>query len=194
MNNPIHMPSKVWNEISYPFPNFNGFTVVVWEWILSHTHTQMEVGECTPNPPANHHTHTKKRKCRWVPPSLKICYRSFPDDQYRAPNNKYTGSEWHPHPPPPKNKFKWTWVRLPLKNVISSFEEQDKSIGESQTWSLYILWWFYWLWRRNQSFIKFRPLNQIWPWNSWSMALQNNRDLILNKVHLIAHLLQIWWP
>ena len=24
---------KVWDEITYPFPNFNGFTVEVWEWI-----------------------------------------------------------------------------------------------------------------------------------------------------------------
>ena len=28
-----HMPSKVWGEITYPFPNFNGCTVEVWEWI-----------------------------------------------------------------------------------------------------------------------------------------------------------------
>ena len=28
-----HMPSKVWDEISYPFPNFNSCTVEVWEWI-----------------------------------------------------------------------------------------------------------------------------------------------------------------
>ena len=25
------MPSKTWKEITYPFPNFNGFTVKVWE-------------------------------------------------------------------------------------------------------------------------------------------------------------------
>ena len=24
---------KMWNEITYPFPNFNGCTVEVWEWI-----------------------------------------------------------------------------------------------------------------------------------------------------------------
>ena len=28
-----HMPSKVWNEITYPFPNFNGCSNEVWEWI-----------------------------------------------------------------------------------------------------------------------------------------------------------------
>ena len=28
-----HIPSKVWDEITYPFPNFNGYTVEVWEWI-----------------------------------------------------------------------------------------------------------------------------------------------------------------
>ena len=27
------MASKVWNEITYPFPNFNGATVEVWEWL-----------------------------------------------------------------------------------------------------------------------------------------------------------------
>ena len=35
MNN--HMLSKVWDEITYPFPNFNGCTVVVWEWIRNFT-------------------------------------------------------------------------------------------------------------------------------------------------------------
>ena len=28
-----HMSNKVWREITYPFPNFNGATVEVWEWI-----------------------------------------------------------------------------------------------------------------------------------------------------------------
>ena len=23
----------MWDEIIYPFPNFNGFTIEVWEWI-----------------------------------------------------------------------------------------------------------------------------------------------------------------
>ena len=27
------MPSKVWDEIIYPYPNFNCATVEVWEWI-----------------------------------------------------------------------------------------------------------------------------------------------------------------
>ena len=27
-----HMPSKVWDEITYPFQNYNGATVKVWEW------------------------------------------------------------------------------------------------------------------------------------------------------------------
>ena len=27
-----HMPSTVWGEITYPFRNFNGWTVEVWEW------------------------------------------------------------------------------------------------------------------------------------------------------------------
>ena len=32
MDKRLH-PSKVWGEISYPFPNFNGGTVEVWEWL-----------------------------------------------------------------------------------------------------------------------------------------------------------------
>ena len=28
-----HMPCKVWDEIIYPFPNYNCETVDVWEWI-----------------------------------------------------------------------------------------------------------------------------------------------------------------
>ena len=31
ISNYIHY--KVWDEIIYPFPNFNGATVEVWEWI-----------------------------------------------------------------------------------------------------------------------------------------------------------------
>ena len=29
----VNMPSKVWDEITYPFPNFNGCTAEVWERI-----------------------------------------------------------------------------------------------------------------------------------------------------------------
>ena len=28
-----HTPSKVWDKFTCPFPNFNGATVEVWEWI-----------------------------------------------------------------------------------------------------------------------------------------------------------------
>ena len=28
-----HIHYNVWDEITYPFPNFNGTTVEVWEWI-----------------------------------------------------------------------------------------------------------------------------------------------------------------
>ena len=31
------MPGKVWDEMTYPFPNFNGCTVEVWEWISDFT-------------------------------------------------------------------------------------------------------------------------------------------------------------
>ena len=27
------MHNKVWDNITYPFPNFNGATAEVWEWI-----------------------------------------------------------------------------------------------------------------------------------------------------------------
>ena len=27
------MTSNVWDETTYPFPNFNGSTVEAWEWI-----------------------------------------------------------------------------------------------------------------------------------------------------------------
>ena len=27
-----HIPSKIWDEINHPFPNFNGYTVEIWEW------------------------------------------------------------------------------------------------------------------------------------------------------------------
>ena len=33
ISNYIHY--KVWDEITYPFPNFNGCTVEVWEWITN---------------------------------------------------------------------------------------------------------------------------------------------------------------
>ena len=39
-----YMPSKVWDEISYPFPNFNGTTMEVWEWIINFiSHFTMDV-------------------------------------------------------------------------------------------------------------------------------------------------------
>ena len=28
-----HMPTKMWDEIPLPFPNFNGSAVEVWEWL-----------------------------------------------------------------------------------------------------------------------------------------------------------------
>ena len=39
-----HIHSKVWDEIAYPFPNFNGAIVEVWEWISNFTqHIIMDV-------------------------------------------------------------------------------------------------------------------------------------------------------
>ena len=28
-----HLLSNMWDKITYPFPNFNGCTVEIWEWI-----------------------------------------------------------------------------------------------------------------------------------------------------------------
>ena len=30
-----HMPSKVWDEITYPVSNFSGGAIEVWEWIIN---------------------------------------------------------------------------------------------------------------------------------------------------------------
>ena len=39
-----HMPNKVWDEITYPFLNFNGCTVEVYEWISNFIpHIEMDV-------------------------------------------------------------------------------------------------------------------------------------------------------
>ena len=32
-----HMPGKIWDGITYLFPNFNGSTVEIWEWISNCT-------------------------------------------------------------------------------------------------------------------------------------------------------------
>ena len=44
---------NVWDEITYPFPNFNGATVEVWEWISNFTphftgHMAIYILRCTP--------------------------------------------------------------------------------------------------------------------------------------------------
>ena len=59
--NPIsnYMHSKVWDEITYQFPNFNSCTIEVWEWIsnsiphfynrcnyLSNIHAGIKVNPC----------------------------------------------------------------------------------------------------------------------------------------------------
>ena len=39
-----HMPIKIWDEITIPFPNFNDYTVEFWEWISNITpHFKMSV-------------------------------------------------------------------------------------------------------------------------------------------------------
>ena len=47
MNDYIHY--KMWDEITYPFLNFNGATVEVWEWItnsISHFTGQVITYQC----------------------------------------------------------------------------------------------------------------------------------------------------
>ena len=51
-----HMFNKMWDKITYPFPNFNDCTVEVWEWISNFTpqitglwlliHAAIEVKPC----------------------------------------------------------------------------------------------------------------------------------------------------
>ena len=40
------MPGKGWDEITYPFRSFNGWTVEVKEWINNLSHTLMDVNGC----------------------------------------------------------------------------------------------------------------------------------------------------
>ena len=38
------MPSEVLDQITYPFPNYNGATIEVWEWISCFTpHFNLDV-------------------------------------------------------------------------------------------------------------------------------------------------------
>ena len=32
------MPNKVYDEITYPYPDYNGYTDKVWEWIAISSH------------------------------------------------------------------------------------------------------------------------------------------------------------
>ena len=41
ISNYIHY--KVWDEITCPFPNFNGAIIEVWEWIRNLSHTLLGV-------------------------------------------------------------------------------------------------------------------------------------------------------
>ena len=41
------MPIKVSDEITYPFPNYNGSIVEAWEWISNSSHTCHGFGPVT---------------------------------------------------------------------------------------------------------------------------------------------------
>ena len=57
------MPSKVWDEITDPFPNFNGCTIEVWEWISNFIpHIMMDV---ITYPPVNISIETKIFNKHW---------------------------------------------------------------------------------------------------------------------------------
>ena len=55
-----HMLHEVWNDITYPFPNFNGCTVEIWQFISDFTsnfictllffHVVIKVDPCPPHP------------------------------------------------------------------------------------------------------------------------------------------------
>ena len=65
-----HMPNKVWDKITYPFPNFNGCTVVVWERISNFTtHFTMDVIII--------HAGIQVNPCLWKGP-LQITIRAVP--------------------------------------------------------------------------------------------------------------------
>ena len=44
------MPSEVWSEITYPFPNFNGCSIEVWEWISVIAFRYLSLGYVFANP------------------------------------------------------------------------------------------------------------------------------------------------
>ena len=53
ISNYIHY--KVWDEITYPFPNFSGTTIEIWKWISNYIPRIRRIGGCygfTSKPPA----------------------------------------------------------------------------------------------------------------------------------------------
>ena len=77
------MPSKVWDEITYPFPNFTSCTVEVWEWMsnfMPHFKVDVITYPCwdltnihsissSPHPPLMTHFPC----CQFLHPSLAAC-------------------------------------------------------------------------------------------------------------------------
>ena len=55
---PNYIHYEVWNEITYPFPNFNGTTVEFWEWISNFIHNTSVKFE-------TNKMHFCSRKCTW---------------------------------------------------------------------------------------------------------------------------------
>ena len=66
----IHIPSKVWDEITYSIPNFNGCTVEVWKWIRnSIPYVTMGVLKLihVSTPPPISHLQGESTSDRWIP-------------------------------------------------------------------------------------------------------------------------------
>ena len=59
-----HMPSKVWGEINYPFPDINGTTVEVYEWVSNFApHFLMDA--------CNIYTGIKVNPYKWKRPGIR---------------------------------------------------------------------------------------------------------------------------
>ena len=59
-----HMSNKEWDKIIYPFRNFNGRTVEVWEWISDFIYTHLIMGVIT-YVKMSKELHTLKQQIFW---------------------------------------------------------------------------------------------------------------------------------
>ena len=90
------MLCKVWGELTYPFPNFNGWTVEVWKWIskfISHLLMDVITYPCS----NTDHTYVAEQwgtccgscnPCGW-PPDTRTS-RSLDWPSWQSPTHSYT--------------------------------------------------------------------------------------------------------